>query len=130
MFLVHSPRKSLGTITSCWWKECSCAKVDSRNLPNTSFANTPKVAAALGQYSVESKAACPLTCTWNHTTGISQLYLNIGFRVLKSAKFLNRVLYRRVDLLVKILIEDVAPYYEYLHNKIVSNKIQMKDTIF
>jgi hypothetical protein len=40
------------------------------------------------------------------------------FRVLKK-KFLNRLANRRADVLIDVLLNDVAPYYEYIQQKIV-----------
>jgi hypothetical protein len=42
------------------------------------------------------------------------------FRVLKK-KFLNRLANRRLEVLINILVDEVAPYYEYVERTSVSS---------
>ncbi len=54
---------------------------------------------------------------------ITQSSLILLFHRVLKKKFLNRQANRRVDVLVNILIHDVAPYYEYIEDRRVRGKL-------
>jgi hypothetical protein len=79
------------------------------------------LAAACGRHLAVLEARFRATCFSSPITGLTLSGINgsLLYRVLKK-KFLNRQANRRLDVLIRILIEDVAPHYDYIRKASVS----------
>ncbi len=104
------------------------------SLLHISWRTTRNQVDICGPCLVEWGARCQPICFWNPITGCSferfrNNFVNISlFRVLKK-KFLNRQANRRLEVLISILIDDVAPYYNHVQLTSVCSSRTSQETV-